>query len=228
MPAGQIQYTCVSKDPVKRTGLLPDVIGLLAIAGAAYADGFSHQSHLKLKPDCLSCHPKAAASSKIEDNLLPEAQACAPCHQERAIRQPRPVRLKRFDHAFHVKMGNPAPVLQAAVRSGAYLEDPPPPAALAAELEKSRSSCTSCHRGMAASTNITANSTLHFPRMADCLVCHSQVDPPFSCETCHGDDKTLKPAFHTNDYLDRHTTKAVAKQGCANCHGRKFTCLGCH
>ena len=69
---------------------------------------------------------------------------------------------------------------------------------------------------------------VHYPEMSDCLVCHNKIDPPFSCETCHGVDKTLKTALHTPDYLDAHTRKTVAKVGCASCHGRKFTCLGCH
>lgn len=202
------------------------MIWLIAATAAAHAAGFSHQLHLKLKPDCLSCHPKAATSSRLEDNLLPEAQACAGCHKESSIAPPRALRLKKFDHAFHLKMGNIAPLLLAAVKGQSYLEDPVP-AGFVPSLEAARSACTACHRGMPESTAISASKE-HFPHMADCLVCHNKIDPPFSCETCHLDDKALKPAFHTNDYLDSHTRKNVVKQGCMNCHGRKFTCLGCH
>lgn len=198
--------------------------GLIAFCLAAQAADFSHQLHLKLKPDCLSCHTKAATSTQLEDNLLPAADACADCHKQVSIKQPRTLRLKKFDHAFHVKMGNIAPVLLGAVKSGTYLSDPMPEG-IQGHLEAAKSACTSCHRGLAESTAVSRD---HFPHMADCLVCHNKIDPPFSCETCHGVDKTLKPAFHTNDYLDSHTRKSMVKQGCSNCHGKKFTCLGCH
>jgi hypothetical protein len=69
-----------------------------------------------------------------------------------------------------------------------------------------------------------------FPRMADCLVCHNQIDPPFSCVKCHDEGANLKPASHTPDFLDRHTKKGTIqeRETCAVCHGRQFTCLGCH
>ncbi|MGH2374954.1 MAG: hypothetical protein ACRD96_25935, partial [Bryobacteraceae bacterium] len=66
--------------------------------------------------------------------------------------------------------------------------------------------------------------------MADCLVCHSKVDPPFSCEFCHDSKAALKPASHVPDFLDSHHAKnaAVDRTTCAVCHARKFTCQGCH
>ena len=70
-----------------------------------------------------------------------------------------------------------------------------------------------------------------FPRMADCLVCHSEVDPPFSCEKCHDADAALKPAeIHTPDFLEAHSRPGALadKTSCQPCHGREFTCLGCH
>ncbi len=68
------------------------------------------------------------------------------------------------------------------------------------------------------------------PRMADCLVCHNQIDPPFSCAQCHDPKWTgLQPAnHHDTDFHDKHSTKAIVKQGCSLCHGRTFTCMGCH
>jgi hypothetical protein len=193
------------------------------LAGA-YAADFSHALHLKLMPQCASCHPKAATSTKMEDNLLPGAQVCASCHKQVSIKAPRRTRLVKFDHAFHLKMGNIAPVLKAAVQSKTYLGD----AAAVAPYLDTRNACAACHHGIEQSTSVAADSKALYPQMADCLVCHNKIDAPFSCETCHGQDRTLKPAFHTADYLDAHTRKTVVKQGCAVCHGRKFTCLGCH
>jgi hypothetical protein len=187
------------------------------------AADFSHQLHVQLKPDCTACHTAARSSTAVSDNLFPKAEACTACHQEVSIRQPRPLRVAVFDHARHLKLGNVAPVLKAAVQSKSYLGEP-------GEMLKwldSKNECLACHRGIQESKVIRADSSQHFPHMADCLVCHNKIDPPFSCETCHLNDKTLKPAFHTPDYLDVHT-KRSAKEGCAVCHGRKFTCLGCH
>ncbi|MBI3683070.1 MAG: hypothetical protein HY235_22075 [Acidobacteria bacterium] len=192
----------------------------MAVCGVAAAAEFSHALHLKLKPECTSCHPGATSSTRIEDNLLPEAQACGSCHKQVAIPQPRSLRLSRFDHAFHLKLGNIAPLLRSAVLSKAYLGE-------AGDLPSqfdTRNACAGCHHGIEQST---AASQAHFPQMADCLVCHNKIDPPFSCETCHGQDKALKPATHAPDYLDSHTLRSV-KQGCAVCHGRRFLCLGCH
>lgn len=193
------------------------------LSGAGAAD-FSHVLHLKLMPQCTSCHPRAATSTKVEDNLMPRPQACAGCHKQVSIKAPRKARLAKFDHALHLKLGNIAPVLKAAVQSKAYLGDP----ALVAPYLDTKNACAACHHGIEQSTRVAADSRALYPQMADCLVCHNKIDPPFSCELCHGDDKGLRPASHTADYLDAHTRRTVVKQGCAVCHGRKFTCLGCH
>jgi hypothetical protein len=198
-------------------------LALLIATVAVQAADFSHALHLKLKADCQACHAKAATSSKLEDNLLPEAQACSECHKEVQIKAPRKLRLSKFDHAFHLKMGNVAPVIKGAINGKTYFGEG---AALLPHLD-TKNACAACHHGIEQSTAIKAEAKAHFPQMPDCLVCHSKIDAPFSCETCHAGDKALKPAFHTPDYLDAHSRKSV-KQGCAVCHGRTFTCLGCH
>ncbi|MBI3208179.1 MAG: hypothetical protein HYZ37_04660 [Candidatus Solibacter usitatus] len=175
---------------------------------------------MKLIPDCFGCHTQALTSTKLADNLLPAISACTPCHERGkvSIKQPRELRLKIFNHAFHAKFGNVAPLLKGAVQAKTYLGDAP------TGLD-TRNACAACHHGIEQST---AASKSHFPQMPDCLVCHNKIDPPFSCETCHGvGDKSLKPAAHKMDYLDSHTRRSE-KLGCAVCHGRQFTCLGCH
>ena len=199
---------------------LQRLIPLLCFAATAHTADFSHALHAKLKPECVSCHTKAAGSNKLEDNLLPAKEACLSCH-ESVIKQPRAVRLVKFDHAFHAKFGNIAPLLAAAIKGETYLGDG---VKRAAHLNTANA-CAACHRGIETSTSVAEKA--HFPEMADCLVCHNKIDPPFSCETCHGNDKALKPAFHTADFLDSHTRKSE-KLGCATCHGKRFTCLGCH
>jgi hypothetical protein len=140
------------------------------------------------------------------------------------IKNPRDLTVTKFNHALHLKMGNVAPVILAAIKSGKYLSDP---GNLASVLANTRHRCVGFHRGLEKSDAVTL---AVFPRMADCLVCHSKVDPPFSCSKCHEDNADLKPASHTRDWLDVHSSgKAnLDKPSCAVCHGRTFTCLGCH
>ncbi|HXG34066.1 MAG TPA: cytochrome c3 family protein [Bryobacteraceae bacterium] len=200
------------------------------IAAACTASGlagapFSHRTHLKLKPDCLACHPSAAASTRLEENNLPARKSCTPCHRDGVrIKLPRAVELSRFNHAVHVRLGAAvAAALIRALEEKTYLGTP---GELRAQLEGANV-CTACHRGLADSDRVTAEA---FPHMADCLVCHSRIEPPFSCEYCHGPGRDLRPATHTPDFLDSHASGKMQldKQSCAVCHGRRFRCLGCH
>ncbi|MCL6508796.1 MAG: cytochrome c3 family protein [Bryobacteraceae bacterium] len=204
------------------------VQGLIAAACAASgfaAAPFSHRTHLKLQPDCLACHPSAAASTRLEDNNLPERKSCTPCHRDEVrIKMPRAVELSRFNHAVHVQLAAAvATALIRAVDQRAYLATP---GELRAQLAGA-GVCTACHRGLADSDQVTAEA---FPRMADCLVCHSRIEPPFSCEFCHGAERDLRPTTHTPDFLDSHASGKMKldKESCAVCHGRRFRCLGCH
>ena len=135
--------------------------------------------------------------------------------------QPPP--LKEFSHKKHLQLGNVAPVIANAIDKGTYLGK-------AGDIRShlnGTNPCLACHRGMDESERV---SSVNMPQMADCLVCHNKVDPPFSCEFCHPASAKLKPANHTADFLDTHTKKNAGLDfpSCAVCHGRKFTCLGCH
>ncbi len=140
---------------------------------------------------------------------------------------PPATKIAHFSHAQHLKMGNVAPVIAAAIDKGAYLSSP----GNVRPLLNTKNACGACHRGVETSTEVDASL---LPRMADCLVCHSQIDPPDSCATCHAASFTLKPVNHTDDFLDSHTSDftnakpTLDKTTCAVCHGRKFHCLGCH
>lgn len=198
----------------------------LVFGGAAAQERpFSHRLHLDLKLECLTCHPGAAASTTAADNNLPERAVCLRCHQEAVVKTPEPLLVSKFNHALHLKFGNIAPVIAKAIDAGSYLS--PVPAELRKQLDAAGSACTTCHRGLDRSEAV---SKAAFPQMADCLVCHNRVDPPFSCTKCHSADARLKPASHTADYIDVHSTgKAnLDKASCIVCHGRRFTCLGCH
>jgi predicted CXXCH cytochrome family protein len=201
-------------------------LALLAALGILQAQGtrpFSHRLHLKLKLACTGCHAQAAASTRAEDNLLPQKQVCLGCHKEVTIPAPPATAVAHFSHARHLRLGNIAPFLARAIDARIYLS---PPGDLRAHLNGANP-CVACHRGLEESDAMTSAA---LPHMADCMVCHTPIDPPDSCEVCHARGMKLKPANHTADFLDSHNRKSTVldKASCAVCHGRKFTCLGCH
>lgn len=202
------------------------IVLLLPVAvWLAPAAPFSHRVHLEQKLTCAVCHAGATASVKSEDNLLPNPAICAGCHKDtRQVKEPRQSLVTKFNHALHAKFTDIAPKIAAALDSGTYLGKPQD---VNRQDLQTTNACASCHRGLERSEEV---SEANFPRMADCLVCHTRTDPPFSCSKCHTPGNHLKPVSHTNDWLDRHSSAKVEKDkaSCAVCHGRRFTCLGCH
>lgn len=191
---------------------------------------FSHKLHLQLKLDCISCHSTIASSAKAQDNNLPAQQICRRCHEkDLPVKRPAKLLVSSFSHAFHLKMGNLAPVIAAAVDSKRYhlsTRGLPPPPTLRPTLN-TKNACAACHRGIEGNESV---SNELFPNMQDCLVCHTKIDPPFSCEKCHTPGPHLKPADHTPTYVDIHSTSRanLNKPACVVCHDKRFTCLGCH
>src|SRR3979409_1671551 len=97
----------------------------VAMGGAAAnAAPFSHKLHLQLKLECAGCHTQAAASTKPEDNLLPDKKVCLGCHTSAGIPAPPTTRVVHFSHQQHLKMGNLAPVIAAAIDKKTYLQPP--------------------------------------------------------------------------------------------------------
>jgi hypothetical protein len=190
---------------------------------------FSHKYHLTQVAFCQTCHTDAEKSTKAEDNLLPLQEACARCHDEVHIKEPRPVLAHVFNHKLHFELGNPGPVIETALKNKTWLgkaSDRPP-------AVNTKNACTACHHGIEESEDITeATGKALYPRMGDCLVCHSQIDPPESCKKCHVESAAFKfrPTNHTSNFLTSHVVKdpKLDKTDCSSCHGRKFTCKDCH
>lgn len=195
-----------------------------AVASAQSQRPFSHKYHLTQVPSCESCHVDAESSAKADDNLLPFHDQCARCHDETHIKEePRVLAVQKFNHALHIKMGNVAPVLAAAIKSGSY---PGKPEKVQPHLG-TKNVCAGCHHGIEESESI-GNQAAHFPSMPDCLTCHTKSEPPESCEKCHADNMKFRPDSHTAQFVDNHGTMKLDKPECWSCHGRKFTCKGCH
>jgi c(7)-type cytochrome triheme protein len=216
---------------------LPILILLTLCGGRLLAQNaeprFSHQVHLKqAAATCLTCHPSATTSTAATDANMPAEAVCQGCHNgDRApavdtsfLSGKRPAgRIFRFDHQFHLQMGNVAPLIAEAVDKGTYLGRP----GYERALLDTDNACEACHRGLD-ETDVAGKANL--PRMSDCLVCHSEVDNPFSCAKCHLEGVNLKPASHTRTFADQHSTGRLGldKTSCLPCHGRHFTCMGCH
>ena len=157
---------------------------------------FSHRLHLRQAgATCVDCHRSAASSTAARDDNLPGSLECGKCHDGKAA---RPVdnsalaerqsaeRTYRFNHEFHLQLGNIAPLLAAAVDNGTYLGGP---GDIRRHLDTA-SECQACHRGL---EETDTASDAHLPRMSDCLICHSEVNNPFSCEQCHLENVNLRP-----------------------------------
>ena len=208
---------------------------LLAVRALSAAEfEFSHALHLgKAGLSCAGCHSGAAKSRQASDSNLPDAALCAACHNGQvappidvsALAAREPVeRGYRFDHQAHLALGNPAAHIAEAIDTGKYLGHA---GGIRLSLDTGNA-CEACHRGLPESARVEPGA--HLPRMADCLVCHDKIDNPFSCETCHEPGFPLKPADHSEGFIDRHSSGRanLDKISCQPCHGRKFTCMGCH
>lgn len=206
---------------------------LLAAPIAAQDWSFPHQPHLARGLECQSCHPAAQQSSEAADHLLPDRQLCVVCHNGQtareidtaplAAREPA-TRSYRFDHRFHLGLGNVAPLIAAAIDGGNYFGKPGD----ARQFLDTDNPCAACHRGLGES--LAVDSKLHLPRMGDCIVCHTEIDNPFTCPDCHHADAELLPVDHTREFIELHSTGKIVldKPSCLPCHGRNFPCMGCH
>ena len=203
------------------------LLGVTLFACRAQSADFSHKLHLKLIPKCVDCHVSVASSTKVEDNNLPPQAACVKCHAAgRALPFPERTQIASFSHQLHLQFGNVSKVLAAAIDKKTYLAAKDP-SDIRKHLENNQNACGACHRGLAESDVV---SHANLPQMADCLVCHSKIDPPDSCATCHAKSMDLKPANHVEGFFSNHSSGKLNldKSTCATCHGRRFTCLGCH
>jgi predicted CXXCH cytochrome family protein len=203
------------------------------LSGQSAKPRFSHQLHLNQEDvTCVTCHQAATGSDAATDLNMPEEKVCLACHTGDPVaavdtsflsgKEPAE-RTYRFNHEFHLGMGNVAPLLSAAIENGSYLGK----AGGMLENLDTENACEACHRGLR-ETDVAAKANL--PQMSDCLVCHSEIRNPFSCEKCHLEGVNLMPANHTRDFVDTHSTGRLGldKATCLPCHGRNFACMGCH
>ncbi len=189
----------------------PLLFGLAILA----SPDFSHPVHLELGLACAHCHAGAETSRQAGDQIFPRPAVCLSCHSDAGstpldaarLRWTAPERTYRFDHAFHVRLGDLAPFLAAAIDDGKYLGSPE----IRPLLERA-GDCTACHRGLELRRG---------PR--PCPSCRTawsatrRSTTPSVAATATWRGVNLRPADHTQEFADLHGTGKIQldKASCA-------------
>ncbi len=175
---------------------------------------FSHDYHvLEEELECVDCHSVAEESVTGLDNLIPDHDVCADCHD------PEDPDECASCHA------NPdeAPRL---LRVDTYSEKFSHETHLSAELE-----CATCH---VQTVSGDAVEPMVYPAMLTCLDCHEDRSVATTCDTCHLETDDLTPPSHGIDFekihgdLARFDANAIdGLKSCQTCHQDDF-CQDCH
>ncbi len=166
---------------------------------------FSHQFHaVDVEAECSACHVAADTSTMAMHNLLPDMETCYTCHDEDTDCT---VCHKDPDNAV------PYPRIEQYIAKFPH-----------ATHVENEVACETCHAGVAASSNILDS---HLPDMGACMNCHTELEQPDYCITCHAESEDLMPADHKLDWTKSHGFAAQADQECSICH-TEDQCLDCH
>jgi len=166
---------------------------------------FKHGQHTDL--DCAHCHSGVANSVAGTDNLLPTWNACSECHSEADVAN-KGIALGEQKDGFVFK----------------YIADYSPIFRHKRHLENAKLECAACHTNLDEAVN-------HFPRMADCMKCHSERAVAMECNTCHLPGERLKPENHNVLWVQRHGGASMdLNANCTMCHasGSDLDCQSCH
>jgi hypothetical protein len=167
---------------------------------------FSHKMHIEdFGAECADCHAVDESQSAV-DNLMPNHDNCYACHDE-----------DETECGFcHTNEDDPFGVPHVTT----YIAKFPHATHAAQDV-----ACDECHTDVAKSENA---STEHLPLMADCQVCHSDLDAANYCQQCHDSGEQLTPATHRLDWNQAHgLVTHLEENSCASCHTEQ-SCLDCH
>jgi hypothetical protein len=153
------------------------------------------------------------ASATGADNLLPDMDVCADCHD-----------VDDLDECATCHEGDdPGGQL---LRIEDYSEKFSHERHLGADL-----ACETCHVDMDKKETVEP---LNLPTMVTCQGCHEERTVSTTCQTCHMPDDRLKPASHGLDFDRIHADLAKnmvltadGDKTCATCHTTDF-CQECH
>lgn len=206
------------------------LVGLVTLVGCDDRDGghessrpntpkFPHKTHVvDEEMKCQNCHTRDGKSDVI---VMPALQSCKKCHEAKDEKKPPERRVSAFEV-------NGQPVWRHVTKQNPDVKFDHAPHL------KARVACTSCHKGIENSKELSSSLAL---KMNDCRECHAKVKMVSGvtneCALCH---KTIsrdqKPANHLVNWKQLHgkaigfMNKTDVKR-CDTCHTQDW-CLKCH
>ncbi len=208
---------------MKKYPLVVLSIGLICIGAWAVRSGsssdvelkFSHKLHvIDNQFECNTCHTTVDSSKSGSDNLLPNMDICATCHD---------VSDDQTCNLCHSDLENP----RIVPRIEKYNQKFPHNKHLKAGLE-----CQSCHAAVAKQETVLP---VLLPTMPECIDCHESRAVVTTCITCHTQEESgKKPMSHTPNFIHSHSDLAqngvinvLGNKKCALCHQPEY-CQDCH
>ena len=189
---------------------IPDVAPPTSSSGLI----FDHVLHVdENEMACDDCHGGVESSVTGLDNLLPDMDVCADCHD-----------VDDDDECAtcHTNADDP----EGSVYITKYSQKFSHEKHLVGGFE-----CQACHAAVLVETP-TEESSL--PTMLNCQDCHEMESASLECATCHMPDDVLKPASHVAGFLHTHSDMAQTDAHsdlnglqCQSCHDDDF-CQDCH
>lgn len=166
---------------------------------------FSHRLHMEdVGAVCEDCHEAVAGSVTGADNLLPDHDTCATCHE-----------VDDLDECgtCHTNPDDPEGLVYITGYSTKFPH--------ATHVEGGLA-CASCHAGIEAAE---IDTEVPLPGMVQCVDCHNDNVASVECMTCHEEGEDLVPETHVVGFARMHG--ALAQQGAVSAHG-DLTCQTCH
>jgi hypothetical protein len=177
---------------------------------------FSHRFHITEAgvTDCATCHPAAASSKSVSDNLAATHDACVTCHEQQVTDA------EQLQCGYCHKNTSDFQAAPSVKRDLIFSHE--------AHTAMAGVECATCHAGVDMVENVTA---ANFPSMATCNTCHNDVKASNTCESCHTNFVTLLPVDHErSDFARNHrdmTRLGALQTDCQTCHKETF-CQQCH
>ncbi len=175
---------------------------------------FSHKLHsIEQEIECITCHANAQSSLTGTDNLMPEMETCADCHD---VEDDESCRL------CHSDAGNP--------RSVSRIETFSPKFSHKKHID-GKLNCSDCHADIPQKTSVDP---FKLPGMQNCMDCHQSKNVSTECAVCHSPEDRLKPVSHIPGFIHNHSDLAQMNEtavsndmSCITCHKTEF-CQNCH
>lgn len=175
---------------------------------------FSHKQHVEENElECATCHMNVEKSEIGNDNLMPNMEVCANCHD-----------VENSDNCgtCHSNLDEPQAVPRVEKYSQKFSH--------VKHLQTDRE-CSNCHAEV---TKKEVASPYILPKMVDCINCHETKIVSNVCESCHMAEDNLKPSSHKPNFIHAHSDLARNDMAeisndmtCKTCHQPSY-CQNCH